>query len=204
MTGGKRDIFYAKRTMIPTPTYSEENLMGTSQKDVFSKLFSDRNIMLFDQLDNNIACVVISQLMFLEAADPSKDITIFINSPGGVVSAGLAIYDAIKRLKCDVSTVCTGEAASMGAFLLAAGTKGKRYATPSSEIMIHQPLGGAQGQATEIQIVAEHILRTKKKLNTMLSELTGQPYEKICADTERDNWLTPEEAVKYGIIDGVR
>lgn len=197
-------FFYAKKTMIPTPTFTEENLMGTTQRDVFSKLFSDRNIMLFDQIDNNVACVVISQLMFLEAANPDKDITIFINSPGGVVSAGLAIYDAIKRLKCDVSTVCTGEAASMGAFLLAAGTKGKRFATPSSEIMIHQPLGGAQGQATEIQIVAEHILRTKKKLNTMLSELTGQPYEKVCADTERDNWLTPEEAVKYGIIDGVR
>lgn len=189
--------------MIPTPAYSEENLMGTIQKDVFSKLFSDRNIMLFDQIDNNVACVVISQLMFLEAEAPDKDITIFINSPGGIVSAGLAIYDAIKHLKCDVSTVCMGEAASMGAFLLAAGTKGKRYATPSSEIMIHQPLGGAQGQATEIQIVAEHILRTRKKLNMMLARLTGQTYEKICADTERDNWLTPEEAVKYGIIDEV-
>lgn len=197
-------FFYVKKAMIPTPTFTEENLMGTTQRDVFSKLFSDRNIMLFDQIDDNVACVVIAQLMFLEAADPDKDITIFINSPGGMVRAGLAIYDAIKRLKCDVSTVCMGEAASMGTLLLAAGTKGKRYASPSSEIMIHQPLGGAQGQATEIQIVAEHILRTKKKLNTMLSELTGQPYEKICADTERDNWLTPEEAVKYGIIDDVR
>ncbi len=189
--------------MIPTPTFSEEALMGTTHKDIFSKLFSDRNIMLFDQIDDNAACIVISQLMFLEAAAPDQDITIFINSPGGAVSSGLAIYDAIKHMKCDVSTVCIGQAASMGAFLLAAGTKGKRYAFPSSEIMIHQPLGSALGQATEIQIVAEHVLRTKKKLNTMLSDLTGQPYEKICSDTERDHWLTPEEAMKYGMIDEV-
>ena len=203
MTGGKRD-FLRKIIMIPTPTYSEETLMGTTQRDIFSKLLSDRNIMLFDQIDDNVACVVISQLMFLEAADPDKDITIFINSPGGIVSSGLAIYDVIKHLKCDVSTVCVGRAASMGAFLLSAGAKGKRYSMQDSSIMIHQALGGIQfGQATDVQIQAENLIFTKKQLNRLLAKTTGRSIEEIEKDTERDFYMTPEEAVKYGIIDEV-
>ena len=150
-----------------------------------------------------MAATIVAQLLFLEAEDPEKDIQLYINSPGGSVSAGMAIYDTMQYIKCDVSTICIGMAASMGAFLLAGGAKGKRYALPNAEIMIHQPSGGAQGQATEIQITAEHILRTKEKLNKILSANTGQPYEVVAADTERDNWKTAEEAKEYGLIDTV-
>lgn len=190
--------------MIPTPSYTEESLMGTTQRDIFSKILSDRNIMLFDQIDDNVACVVISQLLFLEAADSDKDIRILINSPGGMVSSGLAIYDTIKHLKCDVSTVCIGRAASMGAFLLSAGTKGKRYSMENSSIMIHQALGGIQfGQATDVQIQAENLIFTKRQLNRLLAKTTGRSVEEIERDTERDFYMTPEDAMKYGIIDEV-
>lgn len=197
-------FFCAKKTMIPTPVYTEESLTETTQRDIFSTLLSDRNIMLFDQINDNVACVVISQLLFLEAAAPDKDITIFINSPGGVVSSGLAIYDMIRHLKCDVATVCIGQAASMGAFLLAAGTKGKRYAMENSSIMIHQALGGIQfGQATDVQIQAENLIFTKKQLNRLLAKMTGRSIEEIERDTERDFYMTPEDAIRYGIIDEV-
>lgn len=178
--------------------------MGTTQRDVFSKLLSDRNIMLFDQIDDDAACIVISQLLFLEAADPHRDITLFLNSPGGMVSSGLAVYDVIRHLKCDVSTVCVGRAASMGAFLLSAGAKGKRYSLQNSSIMIHQALGGIQfGQATDVQIQAENLLFTKKQLNRLLAKTTGKSIEEIERDTERDLYMTPEEAVAYGLIDEV-
>ena len=159
--------------------------------------------MLTDEVNNVTASLVVAQLLFLEGQDSSKDISLYINSPGGSVSDGLAIYDTIQYIKCDVSTICMGMAASMGAFLLAAGTKGKRFALPNSEIMIHQPLGGAQGQASDIIISANHIQRTKKRLNTILSERTGQPYEVIEKDTDRDNWLTAQQALEYGLIDKV-
>lgn len=193
-----------EKTMIPRPFYTEEDMMGTTQRDIFSKVLSDRNIMLFDQIDDDVACVVISQLLFLEAEEPDKDITIFINSPGGIVSSGLAIYDAIRHLKCDVATVCIGRAASMGAFLLAAGTKGKRYAMENSSIMLHQALGGIQfGQATDVQIQAENLIFTKKQINRLLAKMTGRGAEEIERDTERDFYMTPEDAVKYGMIDEV-
>ena len=156
-----------------------------------------------DEVSDDLASLVVAQLLYLEAEDNSKDITIYINSPGGSVTAGMAIYDTMQYIKCDVNTICIGMAASMGAFLLAGGTKGKRYALPNAEIMIHQPSGGAQGQATEIQIVAEQILKTKKKLNEILSQNTGKSYEEIARDTERDNWMTSQEALEYGIIDTV-
>ena len=159
--------------------------------------------MLPDQVDNNSASLVIAQLLYLEGQDPDKDISFYINSPGGSVSAGMAIYDTMQYIKCDVSTICIGMAASMGAFLLSGGTKGKRYALPNAEIMIHQPLGGAKGQATEIQIAAEHILKTRKKLNEIIAANTGKTYEQVAADTERDNYMTAEEAKEYGLIDGV-
>lgn len=178
--------------------------MGTTQRDIFSKLLSDRNIILFDQIDDNTACIVISQLLFLETAEPDKDITILINSPGGMVSSGLAIYDTIRHLKCDVSTVCMGRAASMGAFLLSAGTKGKRYAMQNSRIMIHQALGGIQfGQATDVQIQVDNLIYTKKQLNRLFAKTTGRSIEEIERDTERDFYMAPEDAVTYGIIDEV-
>lgn len=190
--------------MIPTPAFTEESLMGTAQTDIFSKVLSDRNIMLFDQIDDNVACVVIAQLLFLEAAAPDRDITLLINSPGGMVSSGLAIYDAMRHLKCDVATVCMGRAASMGAFLLSAGTKGKRCSMENSSIMIHQALGGIQfGQAADVQIQAENLIFTKKQLDRLLARTTGKSEEEIARDTERDFYMTPEEAVKYGIIDEV-
>ena len=159
--------------------------------------------MLSDQVNDATASLVVAQLLYLESQDTEKDISLYINSPGGSITAGMAIYDTMKYIKCDVSTVCIGMAASMGAFLLAGGTKGKRYALPNSEIMIHQPLGGTQGQATEIEIAARHILKTKEKLNKMLSENTGKPLDVIAADTDRDNWMTAEEACAYGLIDSV-
>lgn len=178
--------------------------MGTTQTDVFSRVLSDRNILLFDEIDDDAACVVIAQLLFLEAADSDRDVTLFINSPGGMVSSGLAIYDAMRHLKCDVATVCMGRAASMGAFLLSAGTRGKRYAMENSSIMIHQALGGIQfGQATDVQIQAENLIFTKRQLDKLLARTTGRSAEEIARDTERDLYMTPEEAVKYGIIDEV-
>lgn len=176
---------------------------GERTYDIFSRLLEERIIFLADQVSDDLASLVVAQMLFLEAEDPNKDIMLYINSPGGSVTAGMAIYDTMKYIKCDVSTICIGMAASMGAFLLAGGKKGKRFALPNAEIMIHQPSGGAQGQATEIQIVAEQILKTKKKLNEMLAENTGQSYEKVALDTERDNWMTAKEAMDYGIVDKV-
>ncbi|MCI8672621.1 MAG: ATP-dependent Clp endopeptidase proteolytic subunit ClpP [Lachnospiraceae bacterium] len=171
--------------------------------DIYSRLLKDRIIFLGEEVTDVSASIVVAQMLFLESEDPAKDINLYINSPGGSVSAGLAIYDTMNYIKCDVSTICIGMAASMGAFLLAGGAKGKRFALPNAEVMIHQPSGGAQGQATEIQIVAEKILATKKKLNEILAANTGQPYEVIQADTERDNYMSAEEAKAYGLIDEV-
>lgn len=185
------------------PYVVEQTSKGERSYDIFSRLLKDRIIYLGEDVNPTTSSLVIAQLLFLESEDPDKDINLYINSPGGSVTAGMAIYDTMQYVKCDVSTMCMGMAASMGAFLLSGGTKGKRLALPNAEIMIHQPSGGAQGQATEIEIAAEHILRTKKKLNTILSENTGQPYETIVKDTERDNWLTAQEALEYGLIDKV-
>ena len=185
------------------PYVVKQSSRGERTYDIFSRLLEERIIFLADQVTDDLASLVVAQLLFLEAEDPNKDIMLYINSPGGSVTAGMAIYDTMKYIKCDVSTICIGMAASMGAFLLAGGTKGKRFALPNAEVMIHQPSGGAQGQATEIQIVAEQILKTKKKLNEMLSENTGQSYEKVAQDTERDNWMTANEAKEYGIVDKV-
>ena len=189
--------------MSLVPYVIEQTSRGERSYDIYSRLLKERIIFLGEEVNDVTAGLVVSQLLFLESEDPDKDINLYINSPGGSVTAGMAIYDTMKYVKCDVSTMCMGMAASMGAFLLSGGTKGKRLALPNAEIMIHQPSGGAQGQATEIEIAAEHILRTKKKLNTILSENTGQPYETIVKDTERDNWLTAQEALEYGLIDKV-
>ena len=189
--------------MSLVPTVIEQTGRGERAYDIFSRLLNDRIIMLNEEVNNVTAGLVVAQLLFLEGQDPDKDISLYINSPGGSVTAGMAIYDTMQYIKCDVSTICMGMAASMGAFLLAGGAKGKRLALPNAEIMIHQPSGGAQGQATEIEIVAEQILRTKEKLNRILAENTGQPYEKIVQDTERDNYMTAEQAKAYGIIDAV-
>ena len=187
--------------MSLVPYVIEQTSRGERSYDIYSRLLRERIIFLGEEVNDVTAGLVVSQLLFLESEDPDKDINLYINSPGGSVTAGMAIYDTMQYVKCDVSTMCMGMAASMGAFLLSGGTKGKRLALPNAEIMIHQPSGGAQGQATEIEIAAEHILRTKKKLNTILSENTGQPYETIVKDTERDNWLTAQEALEYGLID---
>ena len=189
--------------MSLVPYVIEQTSRGERSYDIYSRLLKERIIFLGEEVNDVTAGLVGSQLLFLESEDPDKDINLYINSPGGSVTAGMAIYDTMQYVKCDVSTMCMGMAASMGAFLLSGGTKGKRLALPNAEIMIHQPSGGAQGQATEIEIAAEHILRTKKKLNTILSENTGQPYETIVKDTERDNWLTAQEALEYGLIDKV-
>ena len=189
--------------MSLVPYVIEQTSRGERSYDIYSRLLKERIIFLGEEVNDVTAGLVVSQLLFLESEDPDKDINLYINSPGGSVTAGMAIYDTMQYEKCDVSTMCMGMAASMGAFLLSGGTKGKRLALPNAEIMIHQPSGGAQGQATEIEIAAEHILRTKKKLNTILSENTGQPYETIVKDTERDNWLTAQEALEYGLIDKV-
>ena len=184
------------------PYVIEQTSRGERSYDIFSRLLKERIIFLGEEVTDASASLTVAQLLFLESEDPGKDISLYINSPGGSVTAGMAIYDTMRYIKCDVSTICIGMAASMGAFLLAGGTKGKRIALPNAEIMIHQPSGGAQGQATEIQIVAEQILKTKEKLNRMLAENTGRPYEEVCRDTERDNWLTAKEAL-YGIIDKI-
>ena len=189
--------------MSLVPYVIEQTSRGERSYDIYSRLLKDRIIFLGEEVNDVSASVIVAQLLFLEAEDPSKDIQLYINSPGGSVTAGMAIYDTMKYIKCDVSTICLGMAASMGAFLLAGGTKGKRFALPHSNIMIHQPSGGAQGQATEIQIVADHIAQTKRTLNEILAENTGQPYEVVEKDTDRDNYMTAEEAKAYGLIDGV-
>ncbi len=189
--------------MSLVPTVIEQSSRGERAFDIYSRLLKDRIIFLNDEVNDVTASLVVAQILFLESEDPTKDINLYINSPGGSVVAGMAIYDTMRYVKCDVSTICMGMAASMGAFLLAGGTKGKRYALPNSEIMIHQPSGGAQGQATDIKIVADHILKTKKKLNRILAENTGKAIEIIEADTERDNYMSADEAVEYGIVDKV-
>ena len=185
------------------PYVVEQTSRGERSYDIYSRLLNDRIIMLTEEVNDTSASIVVAQLLYLEGQDPSKDISLYINSPGGSVTAGMSIYDTMQYIKCDVSTICMGMAASMGAFLLAAGAKGKRLALPNSDIMIHQPSGGAQGQATDIMIHADHIIRTKKKLNQILSERTGQPLEVIQRDTERDNFMTAEDAAAYGLIDKV-
>ena len=189
--------------MSLVPYVIEQTSRGERSYDIYSRLLKDRIIFLGEEVNDVSASIIVAQLLFLEAEDPSKDIQLYINSPGGSVTAGMAIYDTMKYIKCDVSTICLGMAASMGAFLLAGGTKGKRYALPHSTIMIHQPSGGSQGQATDMKIVAEHILKTKARMNRLMAEHTGQPVEKVEADTERDNWMTAEEAKAYGLIDEI-
>ena len=185
------------------PYVIEQTSRGERSYDIFSRLLKERIIFLGEEVSDASASLVVAQLLFLESEDPGKDINLYINSPGVSVTAGMAIYDTMHYIKCDVSTICIGMAASMGAFLLAGGAKGKRIALPNAEIMIHQPSGGAQGQATEIQIVAEQILKTREKMNRMLAENTGRSYEEVCRDTERDNWLTAQEALDYGIVDRI-
>ncbi len=189
--------------MALVPTVVEQTSRGERSYDIYSRLLKERIIFLADEVNDTTASLVIAQLLFLESEDPTKDISLYINSPGGSVSAGFGIYDTMRYIKCDVSTICVGMAASMGAFLLAGGTKGKRIALPNSEIMIHQPLGGAQGQASDMKIHADHIIRTREKLNRILSENTGKPLEEIERDTERDNFLTAEQALEYGLIDHI-
>ena len=190
-----------KRALVPYIV--EQTSRGERSYDIYSRLLEDRIIFLSGEIDDAVANTVVAQLIYLEAKDPNKDISLYINSPGGSVSAGLAIYDTMNYIKCDVSTICIGLAASMGAFLLSSGQKGKRYALPNSEIMIHQPLGGAQGQASDIKIAAEHILKTRQKLNSILAQNSGKPVEVIERDTDRDNYLSAQEAQEYGLIDKV-
>ena len=189
--------------MALVPYVVEQTSRGERSYDIFSRLLNDRIVMLCDEVNDQTASLVVAQLLYLESQDPDKDISLYINSPGGSVTAGMAIYDTMQLVKCDVSTICVGLAASMGAFLLTAGAKGKRYALPNSEVMIHQPLGGVKGQASDIQIHADWILKTKQKLNKMLAEATGQPLEKIEKYTDRDNFMSAEEAQAYGLIDKV-
>ena len=189
--------------MSLVPYVIEQTSRGERSYDIYSRLLKDRIIFLGEEVTDVSASLIVAQMLFLESEDPGKDIQLYINSPGGSVTAAMAIYDTMKYIKCDVATTCIGMAASMGAFLLAGGTKGKRFALPNAEVMIHQPLGGAQGQATEIQIAAEHILKTKKKLNSILAENCGKPLDVVMADTERDNWMSAEEAKAYGLIDHV-
>lgn len=189
--------------MSLVPYVVEQTNRGERSYDIFSRLLNDRIIMLNEEVNNTTASLVVAQLLYLEGQDSSKDISLYINSPGGSVTAGMSIYDTMQYIKCDVSTICMGMAASMGAFLLAAGAKGKRFSLPNSDIMIHQPSGGAQGQATDIMIHADHIIQTKKRLNSILSEKTGQPIDVIARDTERDNFMTAEQACEYGIVDKV-
>lgn len=189
--------------MSLVPVVIEQTNRGERSYDIFSRLLKERIIILSDEVNEVTASLITAQLLFLEAEDPDKDIQFYINSPGGSVSAGLMIYDTMQYVKPDIQTICVGMAASMGAFLLAAGAKGKRFALPNAEVMIHQPAGGAQGQASDIRIAADHIIKTKDRLNRILSEMTGQPYEKVVEDTERDNWLTADQAVAYGLIDHI-
>lgn len=193
-----------ERNYIPMPYVIKQTSKGERSYDIFSRLLEERIIFLADQVTDDLSSIVMAELLLLEAEDPKKDITLYINSPGGSISAGMAIYDTMRYIKCDVQTICMGMAASMGAFLLAGGTKGKRFALPNSEILIHQPLmNGLGGQATEIEIAANQIIKTKKKMNEMLAEFTGQDYETMVKATDRDNWMTAEEALKFGLIDKV-
>lgn len=189
--------------MALVPMVVEQTSRGERSYDIYSRLLNDRIIFLADEVNDTTASLVVAQMLYLEAQDPDKDVYFYINSPGGSISAGMAIYDTMNYIKCDVSTICIGMAASMGAFLLSSGTKGKRFALPNAEVMIHQPLGGMQGQASDIKIHADHILRIREKLNTLLSAQTGKPLETIQKDTERDNFMTAEEAMQYGLIDKV-
>lgn len=189
--------------MALVPYVIEQTNRGERSYDIFSRLLDDRIIVLSDEVNDATASIIVAQLLYLEGQDPEKDISFYINSPGGSVSAGLAIYDTMQYIKCDVSTICMGMAASMGAFLLSSGTKGKRYVLPNAEVMIHQPSGGAQGQATEILIAADHIQKTKDRLNKILAENTGKPIEEVALDTDRDNWLSAEDAVAYGLVDKI-
>ena len=189
--------------MAFVPMVIEQTGHSERSYDIYSRLLNDRIIFLADEVNDVTASLVVAQLLYLEAQDPDKDINFYINSPGGSISAGMAIYDTMNYIKCDVSTICVGMAASMGAFLLSAGAKGKRFALPNSEIMIHQPLGGMQGQASDIKIHADHILRTKDKLNRILAEVTGKPLEQIVVDTDRDNYMTAQQAMEYGLVDKV-
>lgn len=189
--------------MSLVPMVIEQTNRGERSFDIYSRLLNDRIIFLSEEVNDVTASLVVAQLLYLEAQDAEKDISLYINSPGGSITSGMAIYDTMNFIKCDVSTICIGMAASMGAFLLAAGTKGKRIALPNSEILIHQPLGGMQGQASDIKIHADHIIRIKEKMNRLLSEMTGQPLERVVADTDRDNYLTPKEALEYGLIDKI-
>ncbi len=189
--------------MSLVPMVVEQTNRGERSYDIYSRLLKDRIIFLSDEVNDVRASLVVAQMLFLEAEDPDKDINLYINSPGGSITAGMAIYDTMQYIKCDVSTICIGMAASMGAFLLAAGAKGKRFALPNSEVMIHQPLGGMQGQATDIKIHAERIIKMKETLNKILSDRTGKPYDQICADTERDNFMSAYEAKEYGLVDEV-
>ena len=193
-------------SMALVPMVVEQTNRGERSYDIYSRLLEDRIIFLADQVTDATASLVVAQLLYLEAKDPDKDIQLYIDSPGGSITAGMAIYDTMQYIKCDVSTICIGMAASMGAFLLAAGEKGKRFALPNSEVMIHQPLiagGGLSGQTTDIKIYTDHLVNTKKKMNEILAERTGQTYEKLCEDTERDNFMTAQEAKEYGLIDEV-
>lgn len=189
--------------MIINPQFYEKDGGIERGYDVYSRLLKDRVVLLFNEVDDNLACSIIGQLLYLESVDPEKDVYLYINSPGGSVPAGLGIYDTMQHLKCDVSTICVGMAASMGAFLLSSGAKGKRFALPNSEIMIHQVSSGVQGQATDMKIAVEHTLRLKDRLNRILADNTGKPIEQVALDTERDNWMFAKEAVEYGLIDGI-
>lgn len=189
--------------MTTIPYVIEQTGHGERSYDIFSRLLNDRIIILSDEVNDATASVIVSELLYLESLDPDKDIYMYINSPGGSVTAGMAIYDTMQYIKCDVSTICVGMAASMGAFLLSAGAKGKRLALPNSEVMIHQPLGGYQGQASDMKIAADHIIRTKEKLNSILAANTGKSIEEIAVDTDRDNWLTAAQAMEYGLVDKV-
>jgi len=189
--------------MIVTPQFFEKEGGYERSYDPFSRLLKDRIILLFNEVNDDLACTIIAQMLYLEAVDPQRDICLYINSPGGSVSAGLGIYDTMRHLKCDVSTICVGLAASMGAFLLSAGTKGKGYALPNSQIMIHQVLGGAQGQATDVEIEARHMLDIKQRLNTLMAANVGKPVEEVTRDTERNNWMFPAQALEYGLIDKI-
>lgn len=191
------------KQMIITPQFYEKDGGIERGYDVYSRLLKDRVVLLFNEVDDNLACSIIGQLLYLESVDPEKDVYLYINSPGGSVPAGLGIYDTMQHLKCDVSTICVGMAASMGAFLLSSGAKGKRFALPNSEIMIHQVSSGVQGQATDMKIAVEHTLRLKDRLNRILADNTGKPIEQVALDTERDNWMFAKEAVEYGLIDGI-
>lgn len=194
-----RDI----KNYIPNPYVIKQTGNGERTYDIFSRLLEERIVFLANEVNDDLASMIVAQLLLLEAEDPKKDILLYINSPGGSISAGMAIYDTMQYIKCDISTICIGCAASMAAFILAGGTKGKRYSLPNSEILIHQPLGGAQGQATEIEIVANHIINIKKRMNTLLADFTGKSYEEIVKATDRDNWLTANEALEFGLIDKV-